>query len=164
MSHRETALRAYADALLALLRQVITSLPEDARNLPAIKVAQEGLDTISPLMLATASSELHPQSFRHTGRTHRMLIEALAIARTDRAVLILVRDRQREGVVLDRIDAMPNVADIRHRIVVRAYTDLERGNVLAGRRFAAVFEDHEVGEARASDWASKKIALMGESS
>ena len=87
------------------------------------------------------------ESLRGTGRTSRMLEEAIAAARAapDARVLVVVafeeqRPMHRHITALAGV-AMPN-------IVVASLDDVERGQ-LRGIQWAATFEDHTVAEERA---------------
>ena len=104
-------------------------------------------------------SNAPPPSRRTSGRTHRILLEAVNAAREERSVLVLVKDKNDEHRIKVRIEGLTTDEEVQRRITVRAYVDLEKGSVLAGSRFSAVFEDHEVQERRAAQWEAMKLAL-----
>lgn len=159
MSHREGALMRYCDGLMDLVTRIVAAIPEHPACLALAKVAHQGLDDLKPMLAQINADRVETlRSGRGSGRTHRMLVEAVTQAREGRTVLVLVADAIQVKDFETRIAAFTDSPDVRWRISVRPYTVLEIGG-LTGQRYRSIFEDHAVAERRASHWEALKRSL-----
>lgn len=156
----------YSNTLRDLLTEIIRTIPQEPVNIAVLKLAQEGVKKMGSMLAEKqALMDESPISSRAraSGRTHRMLIQAIACASEGRSVLVLVGDQTHVREIELRIRELwvspDGVPPFEPDITVRYYESLERGQVLSGQRFSSIFEDHFVAERRALHWESLKRSL-----